>query len=189
MHALDNFHITTSTKDSANTRSLLRFHKALREAAITAPQFVPRLSALVEENAHFSNEKDGDNIFENYLISLKTSQSYAISFDKDEEKATKIQNWFNKIETDLQGLFEDTQLKLRFDSTEGKFYLHQDMKDKFTFQTLSSGYSSILRIYADLIMRIEMWELTPESIEGIVFIDEIDAHLHVSLQKQILRFF
>ncbi len=150
---------------------------------------MPRLSALVEENAHFSNEKDGDNIFENYLISLKTSQSYAISFDKDEEKATKIQNWFNKIETDLQGLFEDTQLKLRFDSTEGKFYLHQDMKDKFTFQTLSSGYSSILRIYADLIMRIEMWELTPESIEGIVFIDEIDAHLHVSLQKQILRFF
>lgn len=189
LHVLDNFHITTSTKDSVNTRSLLRFHKALREAAITAPQFVPRLSALVEENAHFSNEKDGDNIFENYLISLKTSQSYAISFDNDEEKATKIQNWFNKIETDLQGLFEDTQLKLRFDSTEGKFYLHQDMKDKFTFQTLSSGYSSILRIYADLIMRIEMWELTPESIEGIVFIDEIDAHLHVSLQKQILRFF
>lgn len=189
LHALDKFHITTFTKDSANTRSLLRFHKALREAAITAPQFVPRLSALLAENAHFSNEQDGDNIFENYLISLKTSQSYAISFDKDQEKATRIQNWFNKIESDLQGLFEDTQLKLRFDSTEGKFYLHQNMKDKFTFQTLSSGYSSILRIYADLIMRIEMWELTPESIEGIVFIDEIDAHLHVSLQKQILRFF
>ncbi len=189
LHALDNFHITTFSNNSAETRSLLRFHKALREAAITAPQYVPRLSALVQENAHFSNEKDGDNIFENYLISLKTSQSYAISFDKDEEKAKKIQNWFDKIEMDLQGLFEDTQLKLRFDSTEGKFYLHQDMKDKFTFQTLSSGYSSILRIYADLIMRIEMWELTPESIEGIVFIDEIDAHLHVSLQKQILRFF
>lgn len=189
LHALNNIHITTSSKDSTNTRSLLRFHKALREAAITAPQFVPRLSALIEENAHFSNEKDGDNIFENYLISLKTSQSYAISFDKDEEKATKIQNWFNKIETDLQGLFEDTQLKLIFDSAEGKFYLHQDMKDKFTFQTLSSGYSSILSIYADLIMRIEMWKLTPESIEGIVFIDEIDAHLHVSLQKKIFRFF
>ncbi|TKU30059.1 MULTISPECIES: ATP-binding protein [unclassified Citrobacter] len=189
LHALDKFHITTYTKDGANTRSLLRFHKALREAAITAPQFVPRLSALIKENAHFSNEKDGDNIFENYLISLKTSQSYAISFDKDQEKATRIQNWFNKIESDLQGLFEDTQLKLRFDSTEGKFYLYQNMKDKFTFQTLSSGYSSILRIYADLIMRIEMWELTPESIEGIVFIDEIDAHLHVSLQKKILRFF
>ncbi|MBT1752883.1 AAA family ATPase [Enterobacter hormaechei] len=189
LHALDKFHITTFTKDSASTRSLLRFHKALREAVITAPQFVPRLSALVHENAHFSNEKDGDNIFENYLISLKTSQSYAISFDKDEEKATRIQSWFDKIESDLQGLFEDSNLRLRFDSTDGKFFLYQNMKDKFTFQTLSSGYSSILRIYADLIMRIEMWDLTPESIEGIIFIDEIDAHLHVSLQKKILRFF
>ncbi|MDX6042993.1 AAA family ATPase [Scandinavium lactucae] len=187
--ALETFKVTTSTKESQNTRSLLRFHKALREASITAPQFVPRLAALVEDNAHFPNEKDGDDIFENYLISLKTSQSYAISFENNEAKAIEIQKWFDKIESDLQGLFEDPLLKLTFDSNEGKFYLYQTLKDKFTFQTLSSGYSSILRIYADLIMRIEMWELTPGSIEGIIFIDEIDAHLHVSLQKQILKFF
>lgn len=34
-----------------------------------------------------------------------------------------------------------------------------------------------------------MWSVSPDNIQGIIFIDEIDAHLHVSLQKQILRFF
>ncbi|EEX2512944.1 TPA: ATP-binding protein [Escherichia coli] len=180
--------IETKEKEG-EIRSLLRFHKALREASITSPVAVPRLSALIKEKSHFSNEVDGDDFFENYLVSLKTAQSYAISFDNDHNKAQRIQEWFDKIETDMQELFEDKNLLLTFDSNEGKFYLNQDGKDKFTFQTLSSGYSSILRIYADLIMRVEMWELTPDSIEGIVFIDEIDAHLHVSLQKQILRFF
>ncbi|WP_072929447.1 AAA family ATPase [Nissabacter archeti] len=186
---LKSFKIATSENENQKTRSLLRFHKALREAAINPPQSIPRLSALKKDNAHFSNDHDGDNFFENYLISLKTDQSYAISFDKDIKKSTRIQSWFDKIESDMRGLFEDKDLKLRFDSHDGKFYINQKNKDEFTFQTLSSGYSSILRIYADLIMRVEMWELTPDSIEGIIFIDEIDAHLHVSLQKQILRFF
>ncbi|WP_029687033.1 AAA family ATPase [Tatumella saanichensis] len=186
---LNHLNITTRNKENSKSRSLLRFHKALREASISAPKNVPMFSELVKENAHFSNQRDGDNIFENYLVSLKTSQSYAISFEQDDEKAVRIQVWFDKIESDLQKLFEDPNFRLNFDSKEGKFYLYQDNKSKFTLQTLSSGYSSILRIYADLIMRIEMWELTPDSIEGIIFIDEIDAHLHVSLQKQIFRFF
>ncbi|EOY4369586.1 AAA family ATPase [Cronobacter sakazakii] len=186
---LKKFRIQTISKKNNNVRSLLRFHKALREATISPPDSVRRLSSLKRDNAHFHNEQDGDNIFENYLVSLKTTQSYAMSFDKDLVKSENIQKWFDKIEHDMRGLFEDDSLCLKFDSNEGKFFIFQDGKDKFTFQTLSSGYSSILRIYADLIMRVEMWDLTPDSIEGIIFIDEIDAHLHVSLQKQIFRFF
>ncbi|MDV5252875.1 AAA family ATPase [Enterobacter hormaechei] len=189
INELEHFNIKTESKENNNTRSLLRFHKALREATISPPDSVPRLSSLKRDNAHFHNEQDGDNIFENYLVSLKTAQSYAISFEKDMAKAENIQCWFDKIENDMRGLFEDASLSLKFDSDESKFFILQKDKNKFTFQTLSSGYSSILRIYADLIMRVEMWELTPESIEGIIFIDEIDAHLHVSLQKQIFRFF
>jgi len=186
---LDEFDIKTQNNENSETRSLLRFHKAMREANISQPKSVPRLSTIFDEHEHFSNNKDGDNIFENYLISLKTAQSYAISFENDLKHAESIQRWFDKIENDLKGLFEDETLKLKFSSKEGKFFLQQRGKDDFSFQTLSSGYSSILAIYADLIMRVEMWRLTPESIEGIIFIDEIDAHLHVSLQKQILRFF
>lgn len=186
---LNNFSIKVNHKNSSTLRSLLRFHIALREASISAPQFVPRLATLKEENSHFENDINGDNIFESYLVSLKTSQSYAISFEKNIKKSEGIQKWFDKIQLDLRELFEDTSLRLEFDSDDAKFYINQKEKEKYTFQNLSSGFSSILRIYADLIMRVVMWERTPENIEGIVFIDEIDAHLHVSLQKKILRFF
>lgn len=37
-------------------------------------------------------------------------------------------------------------------------------------------------------MRTEYFKVTPEDLRGTVFIDEIDAHLHVSLQRLILPF-
>ncbi|HGF8500248.1 TPA: AAA family ATPase, partial [Acinetobacter baumannii] len=60
---------------------------------------------------------------------------------------------------------------------------------EFDFQTLSSGYLAIFDILADLLIRTEFFDITPEELEGIVLIDEIDAHLHISLQKKILPFF
>ncbi|CRY21941.1 putative ATP binding protein SugR [Yersinia enterocolitica] len=186
---INDFKIDINSIDNKDTRSLLRFHSATRQSAISSPNQAPKHSVLVEENRHFANDKDGSQFFESYLLSLKKNQSYAIAFDKNEAEANRIKDWFDKIQTDLQSLFEDSNLILEFDTKDEKFYLHQEGKDKYTFQTLSAGYSSILSIYTDLIMRVEMWGVSPDNIQGIIFIDEIDAHLHVSLQKQILRFF
>lgn len=186
---INDFKIDINSIDNKDTRSLLRFHSATRQSAISSPNQAPKHSVLVEENRHFANDKDGSQFFESYLLSLKKNQSYAIAFDKNEAEANRIKDWFDKIQTDLQSLFEDSNLILEFDTKDEKFYLHQEGKDKYTFQTLSAGYSSILSIYTDLIMRVEMWGVSPDNIQGIIFIDEVDAHLHVSLQKQILRFF
>ncbi|MEH3397224.1 AAA family ATPase [Enterobacter cloacae] len=189
LEEVNNFNIEIDSIDNKDIRSLLRFHSATRQSAISSPNQAPKHSVLIEENKHFPNDKDGSQFFESYLLSLKKNQSYAIAFDKDENEAKRINLWFDKIQLDLRSLFEDPDLVLEFDTKDEKFYLHQDGKDRYTFQTLSAGYSSILSIYTDLIMRVEMWGVSPDNIQGIIFIDEIDAHLHVSLQKQILRFF
>lgn len=189
LNELHEYKIDINTIEKKETRSLLRFHSATRQSAISSPTQAPKHSVLIDENKHFDNDKDGSQFFESYLLSLKKNQSYAIAFDKDENEAARISDWFDKIQSDLCSLFEDSDLVLEFDTKDEKFYLHQDGKDKYTFQTLSAGYSSILSIYTDLIMRVEMWGVSPDNIQGIIFIDEIDAHLHVSLQKQILRFF
>ncbi|CFR10008.1 putative ATP binding protein SugR [Yersinia frederiksenii] len=186
---LNDFNIEIKSIDNKDIRSLLRFHSATRQSAISSPNQAPKHSVLIEENKHFANDIDGSQFFESYLLSLKKNQSYAIAFDKNETEANRIEEWFDKIQTDLRSLFEDSNLILEFDTKDEKFYLHQEGKDRYTFQTLSAGYSSILSIYTDLIMRVEMWGVSPDNIQGIIFIDEIDAHLHVSLQKQILRFF
>lgn len=189
LEEINNFNIEIDSIDKKDIRSLLRFHSATRQSAISSPNQAPKHSVLIEENKHFPNDKDGSQFFESYLLSLKKNQSYAIAFDKDENEAKRINLWFDKIQLDLRSLFEDPHLVLEFDTKDEKFYLNQDGKDRYTFQTLSAGYSSILSIYTDLIMRVEMWGVSPDNIQGIIFIDEIDAHLHVSLQKQILRFF
>jgi predicted ATP-binding protein involved in virulence len=78
---------------------------------------------------------------------------------------------------------------LSFDSDRNKFSILQDSKPPYTFQTLSAGYKAIFDIYSDLIMRTKYFSVTPDELEGVVFIDEIDSHLHVSLQRLILPFF
>jgi hypothetical protein len=94
-----------------------------------------------------------------------------------------------EFEKNLKYLFEDDTAKLDFDTDESKFYIKQNSKPPYTFQTLSAGYRAIFDIYADLLMRTKYYEISPLELEGVVFIDEIDSHLHVSLQRLILPFF
>jgi predicted ATP-binding protein involved in virulence len=51
---------------------------------------------------------------------------------------------------------------------------------------MADGYSSLLNIAADIMMRIEGAGYTDYNIPGIVLIDEIEQHLHVALQKKAL---
>ena len=54
---------------------------------------------------------------------------------------------------------------------------------------LSSGYAAILDIVVDLILRMER-QLNRSfdfAISGIVLIDEIETHLHLELQKNIMK--
>jgi predicted ATP-binding protein involved in virulence len=78
---------------------------------------------------------------------------------------------------------------LLFDSNKNKFSIQQNDKPLYTFQTLSAGYKAIFDVYADLLMRTEYFSISPTELDGVVFIDEIDSHLHISLQRLILPFF
>lgn len=135
-------------------------------------------------------KKTTSSVFEHFLVTSKAYQAFSESenINNDPLEAERIDRWFNKLEADLQNLFEDDELKLAFDSDSFSFELHQPNKQPYTFQTLSSGFSSIMAIYADLITKVSLRSIEPEELTGIVMIDEIDAHLHVSLQKKILSF-
>lgn len=59
-------------------------------------------------------------------------------------------------------------------------------REPFTFDTLSSGYAAVLDIVVDLMMRMEKKAGKRYDLEGVVLIDEIEAHLHLELQKKIM---
>lgn len=102
----------------------------------------------------------------------------------------KYTNWFESFDENLKFLFENesTHLLFEINDTENKYYIVKDSQ-KFSFQDLSSGYQAIFNIYSDLLIRTEFFNIPPSELEGIVLIDEIDAHLHISLQKLIFPFF
>ncbi|MET1383424.1 AAA family ATPase [Yersinia enterocolitica] len=145
------------------------------------------LQEKLDKNYAYNNMNLG-NEFENHLVNLKTRQSFAKTFDNNESLYESMETWFINLEKSISFLMEDESFKLIFDPDKFKFHLQQDSKPPYTFQTLSSGYSSIFNILSELIMMTEANHISPSDLQGIVLIDEIDAHLHVSLQRKILPF-
>ncbi|MBS7131961.1 MAG: AAA family ATPase [Clostridium sp.] len=176
--------------------SIISYFKADRQAQINKVNSIRPLNILKEQgkqlainhNYDFNNQPSKAANFEEYLASLKQVRSFYITEYDDAAKAEIISLWFAKLEADFRELFEDDSLRLNFIAEESSFEICQRGKEPYRFQNLSSGYASILSVYADLIMTVEVRDISPDQLNGIVIIDEIDAHLHISLQKKILSF-
>ncbi len=104
------------------------------------------------------------------------------------EQADEIQAWFGKLEQLLKQIFDDETVKLVFDEETFEFHILQQGKEPFDFNTLSSGYQSVLDIVLDIMMRMqhETQRSFDYHLPGIVLIDEIETHLHLELQKTII---
>lgn len=131
---------------------------------------------------------NASNQFLQYLVNLKTQKSFAVSESKQnsQEVIQKIDNWFNEFEKLLQRIFNDDKLVLDFDYAEYKFYIQTNERENFTLNELSSGYSAVIAMVTELMLRMEKNRTFAYDLEGIVLIDEIETHLHVDLQKNIL---
>jgi predicted ATPase len=170
-------------------KAIIHFFEEKRLSNISPPSLNYKvLSTEIENKRQNLSHKFGNN-FEQYLVNLMARQSLAITIDKNQVLADNIKTWFTDFENNLKILFEDPTVVLKFDTDNPHFTIHQQDKLPFTFQTLSAGYRAIFDIYAELIMHGEYFKIMPKELTGIVFIDEIDSHLHVSLQRIILPFF
>lgn len=132
------------------------------------------------------------NILVKYMIHLKTQQSYARN-EKDMIVVKKIERWFERFEKALKILLDNDTVSLEYDYKEYNFKIKEEGREAFGFDELSDGYSSLINIVSDLILRMDQnWllknDLSVYDIEGIVLIDELETHLHIELQKKILPF-
>ena len=121
-------------------------------------------------------EHNLNKIFLQYIVNLKAERSFA----RDA--------LFAKFENRLKKLFHDDELSLVFDSKNFTFNFKTKNREPFGFNELSDGYSAVLNIVTELILRMEKHQASNYDLQGIVLIDEIETHLHVELQKEILPF-
>lgn len=136
-------------------------------------------------------EEGPSQLFVKYLIDLKTQQSFA-SNEGDNDVVENIEAWFNRLKKAFQDILEDPDADLIFDYRNYSMKIKQKDRE-YALNELSDGYSSVLNIVADLILRMDRKRALHErkyafDIEGIVMIDELETHLHVELQKIIFPF-
>ena len=163
---------------------IIAYYKADRVFYADIPKHVEK----IELQTTYTSEEVPRQNFIKYLLDLKTTQAFALTNGK-KEKANLIEGWFKNFENLLQEIFENKNLRLEFDEETYGFYIQEPGKEKYDFNSLSSGYAAILDIVVDIMIRMEkqtdrkfMYDL-----QGIVLIDEIETHLHLELQKKILK--
>lgn len=167
---------------------IFAYYKSNRSTKVQIPKGVEQIK--LKDNYTFD---DGPGeVFIKYLVDLKTQQSFARN-EGELEIVENIEKWFEKFEEAMKDILDDKSIKLKFDYRNYDFKIVQDNREPYGFNELSDGYSSILNIICDLILRIDKNRAAEcknyaFDTEGIVLIDEIETHLHIELQRKILPF-
>jgi hypothetical protein len=126
-----------------------------------------------------------------FLVNKRTEMAYAAA-EGDQATASHIEEWFKKFEGQIRRLMEDDGLKLEFDRRAFNFRFHRSDGYTFDINTLADGHAAMLALLGELFIRVDAvqqarGDLTFEP-QGVVVVDEIETHLHLSLQEQILPF-
>ena len=125
--------------------------------------------------------------FLNFLADLKIQEALARN-EKLERDANQIREWFVNFEELLGEIFQDKDLQLYFNYKDYSFKILTKGKE-FKFTELSDGFAAVLDIIVDLILKMQHKNQLTRAYEceGIVLVDEIETHLHLELQKVIMR--
>jgi predicted ATP-binding protein involved in virulence len=166
-----------------NGEFLLANFEANRHTNLTIPQGIEK----VELKQRYGLQAEANRNFIQYIVNLKADRSFARD-EGEEDNAKKIDEWFDRLEKQLKSLFNEPSLTLTFNRRSYNFNINIDNYEPFDFNTLSDGYSAIISIVSELLLRMEAHNVKSYDLEGVVLIDEIETHLHVDLQKRIMPF-
>lgn len=162
---------------------VVTYFDSKRLTNLTIPQGINKIN--LQKKYQFG--QTANTQFIQYIVNLKADRSFARD-DGEHETVKKIDEWFEKFEKRLQAIFNTNDLSLSFNRKTYNFDILLDGLEPFNFNNLSDGYSAIISIVTELLLRMEAHNQKTYDLEGIVIIDEIETHLHVDLQKKILPF-
>jgi len=106
----------------------------------------------------------------------------------EKEKVEDIERWFDWLQNALRELFENNQLKLDLSLEDMCFKIKLPDREVFGLDEMASGYEALFDIFSEIVVRMEHQAHLKYDLPGIVLIDEIEMHLHISWQKRVLPF-
>lgn len=126
-----------------------------------------------------------------FLVNKHTERAFALA-RSDAERTAWIERWLAQFAEHVRRLTGDPGLRIEFDERAYNLRFHRSDGYVFDLNTLADGHSAAFSILAEILIRIDAvhrfrGDYTFEP-SGVIIIDEIETHLHLSLQAQILPF-
>lgn len=161
---------------------IIAFYQAARKPQMQAPKNPTK--PKYELKGHVKDTATDQ--FLNFLSDLKIQEALARN-ENQMEDVNHIHQWFDDFENILRQIYQDPELDLKFHYKDYSFQIKTEGKS-FKFTELSDGFSAIMDIIADLILKMQGRDNVVRSYQkqGIVLIDEVETHLHLELQKMIM---
>lgn len=173
-------------KQLQDSRFFVAFYPATRLTEMKEPTNPTKPNITNPKNVKVRSSLTSQFLY--FLSDLKIQEALAVVAKKVKD-ADKIKEWFTCFEGLLRQIFVDETLTLEFNYQDYNFFIRSD-NQRFKFTQLSDGYAAIIEIVADLILKMQGEGSLSSSYDkrGVVLIDEIETHLHLRLQKEILPF-
>lgn len=169
-------------KDLADRKFIIAYYSDERKSRFSEPK------NPVKPNLEMSSDLKQSKVdqFLNFIVDCKIQEALARNEGKLED-ADYIRGWFDGFQDILREIFGDAALELVFNYKDYSFHIQSGGKS-FKFTEVSAGYSAVLDIVTDLILKMQEQNqiIRAYEKEGIVLIDEIETHLHLELQRLIL---
>jgi len=103
-----------------------------------------------------------------------------LDLEKDKKVPEIQQTFIDTINSFLEGF--------KLVANDKNYYFQKDEADtKLRLEDLSEGYRGNVLLITDMLIKILGVGETPETIEGIVLIDEFDKHLHPKWQSKLVN--
>lgn len=155
-----------------------------RRSAFSIPKAIEEMQVTEKTSIKQSVSKE----FLNYILSLDY-QLYGAKADNDRELEKSLTKWFDNFLNALRNIYDCMELKLQRDAKKLSFTIKMPGREPFALNEMSDGYTAFLNIVMELLMRFEIAGAAVDyEKSAIAMIDEIEAHLHVELQKRVLPF-
>jgi predicted ATPase len=155
-----------------------------RRSQFTLPTAIEPIQ--IQEKTKITQNASKD--FLKYILSLDY-QLYGAKSDNNKVLEASLEKWFENFLEALRDIYDCKDVSLQRDTKNFAFKIEMPGREPFALHEMSDGYAAFLHIIMELLIRLESANAVVEYEKpAIVMIDEIEAHLHVELQRRILPF-
>lgn len=185
---LDISSLATAQEQYEKGEFLIAFFGAKRSAQIEAVSGAQKINLQKVNSIAVQSGSPGSKFLQ-FLVNQE-NRAALLQRKGDAAGVAEIESWLQNLTAKFRQLFRNDELVLDYDIDNFDFKIKMPGREPFRLvdNQLSDGFSAVIQIVVELLLRMEAVSPGRYDLPGIVLIDEIETHLHIEMQKAILPF-